>query len=57
MYRHISYILIHVYKYLCVFMYIFIHIYTYSCIKNFLPGGHPACSFNIFEALYIKHNE
>ena len=34
MMRHISYIIIHVYEYLCIF----IHIYTYSCMKNFLPG-------------------
>jgi len=34
MYRHISYMIIHVYEYLCMF----IHIYTYSCMKNFLPG-------------------
>ena len=35
MYEHIciSYTIIHVYKYLCMF----IHIYTYSCMKNFLP--------------------
>ena len=38
MYGHISYIIIHVYEYLCVFMYVclcmFIHIYIYSCMKN-----------------------
>jgi len=32
--RHISYIIIHVYEYLCIF----IHIYTYLCMKNFLPS-------------------
>jgi len=34
MYGHISYMIIHIYEYLCMF----IHIYTYLYIKNFLPG-------------------
>jgi len=34
---HISYMIIHVYEYLCMF----IHIYTYIHVKNFLPNcGH-----------------
>jgi len=38
MFGHISYINIHVYEYLCVFMYI----YTHSCMTNFLLG---LCNF------------
>ena len=34
MYGHISYMIVHVYEYLCMF----IHIYIYSYIKNFLPS-------------------
>jgi len=34
MYGHISYMIIHVYEYLCMF----IHIYTYIHVKNFLPS-------------------
>ena len=32
-YGHISYMMVYVYEYLCMFL----HIYTYSCMKNFLP--------------------
>ena len=35
MYEHISYIIIHIYEYLCVFMYIYTYLYIFMHEKFF----------------------